>query len=167
MRRIEERDCNQHTTCLDCLTEWPAHRGHRQVSFRLWHSPSLVAVGLLLEYETWPLIGWHHPFVIGWSKYRLREASSAGHSWYAAVHCGLVWLVGFPNFVIVGICICLPFCVSVVPFLTHWGRDKMDAISQATFSQAFSSMKIAVFWLNFHWNMFARVQLTIIQHWYR
>ena len=51
--------------------------------------------------------------------------------------------------------------------LTHWGRDKMDAISQTTFSCAFSSMKTAVFWLNFHWNMFARVQLTIIQHWLR
>ena len=51
--------------------------------------------------------------------------------------------------------------------LTHWGRDKMDAISQTTFSRAFSSMKIVVFWLNFHWNMFPRVQLTIIQHWFR
>ena len=51
--------------------------------------------------------------------------------------------------------------------LTHWGRDKMDAISQTTFPRAFSSMKIAVFWMNFHWNMFARVQLTIIQHWFR
>ena len=51
--------------------------------------------------------------------------------------------------------------------LTHWGRDKMDAISQTTFSCSFSSMKIAVFWLNFHWNVFARVQLTIIQHWLR
>ena len=46
-----------------------------------------------------------------------------------------------------------PFWLNV---LTHWGRDKMDAISQTTFSRAFSSMKIAVFWLNFHWNMFAR-----------
>ena len=51
--------------------------------------------------------------------------------------------------------------------LTHWGRDKMDAISQTTFSYAISSMKIVVFWLNFHWNMFARVQLTIMQHWFR
>ena len=51
--------------------------------------------------------------------------------------------------------------------LTHWGRDKMDAISQTTVSWAFSSMEIAVFWLNFHWNMFARVQLAIIEHWFR
>ena len=46
--------------------------------------------------------------------------------------------------------------------ISHWGRDKMT-----TFSRAFSSMKIVVFWLNFHWNMFARIQLTIIQHWFR
>ena len=51
--------------------------------------------------------------------------------------------------------------------LTHWGRDNMDTISQTTFSRAFSSMKIVAFWLNFHWNIFARVQLTIIQHWFR
>ena len=54
-----------------------------------------------------------------------------------------------------------------IVYLTQWARDKMDAISQTTFSPAFSSMKIVVFWLNFHWNMFARVQLTIIQHWFR
>ena len=58
-------------------------------------------------------------------------------------------------------------CHNELTLLTHWGRDKMDAISQTTFSCAFSLMKIAVFWLNFHWNMFARVQLTIIQHWLR
>ena len=32
-----------------------------------------------------------------------------------------------------------------VPCLTHWGRDKMDAISQTTFSSAFSWMKIFEF----------------------
>ena len=34
--------------------------------------------------------------------------------------------------------------------LTHWGRDKMDAISQTTFSSAFSRMKIFDFRLKFH-----------------
>ena len=61
---------------------------------------------------------------------------------------------------------CMPFCTGL-NMLTHWGWDKMDAISQTTFSRAFSSMKIVVFWLNFHWNMFARVQLTIIHHWFK
>ena len=51
--------------------------------------------------------------------------------------------------------------------LTHWGRDKMDAISQTTFSNAFSWMKMFEFRLKFHWNMFLRVQSTIFQHWFR
>ena len=51
--------------------------------------------------------------------------------------------------------------------LTHWGRDKMDAISQTTFSITFSWMKMLEFRLNFHWSLFLRVQLTISQHWFR
>ena len=51
--------------------------------------------------------------------------------------------------------------------LTHWGRDKMDAILQTTFWNAFSSMKMFEFQLKFHWNLFPRVQLTIFQHWFR
>ena len=50
--------------------------------------------------------------------------------------------------------------------LTHWGRDKMAAVSQ-TLSNAFSWMKISEFRLRFHWSLFLRVQLTIIQHWFR
>ena len=38
---------------------------------RLLHSPSLVAIGLSAWYETQPPIGWHHPFVVGWSWYTL------------------------------------------------------------------------------------------------
>ena len=38
---------------------------------RLVPSPSLVAVGLSMEYETWSPIDCDHPFVIGCSKYRL------------------------------------------------------------------------------------------------
>ena len=43
---------------------------------------------------------------------------------------------------------------------THWGRDKMDAIFQTTFSKAFSWMKMYEFQLRFHWSLFLRVQLT-------
>ena len=46
--------------------------------------------------------------------------------------------------------------------LTHWGRDKMAAISQTTLSIAFSWLKMLEFRLNFHWSLFLRVQLT---HW--
>ena len=52
-------------------------------------------------------------------------------------------------------------------WLTHWGRDKMDAISQTPFSNAFSLMKIFEFRLKFHWSLFLSVQLTIFQHWFR
>ena len=51
--------------------------------------------------------------------------------------------------------------------LTHWGRDKMDAISQTTLSNAISWKKMLEFRLRFHWSLFLRVQLTIIQHWFR
>ena len=51
--------------------------------------------------------------------------------------------------------------------LTQWGRDKMAAIFQTTFSNAFSWIKIYEFRLKFHWILFLRVQLTILQHWFR
>ena len=48
--------------------------------------------------------------------------------------------------------------------LTHWGWDKMAAIPQKTFSNAFSWMKMCKFRLRFHRNLFPTVQLTIFQH---
>ena len=51
--------------------------------------------------------------------------------------------------------------------ITQLPLDKMAAILQTIFSDAFSWMKIFVFWLKFHWNLFLRVQLTIFQHWFR
>ena len=48
--------------------------------------------------------------------------------------------------------------------LTHWGWDKMAAIFQTTFSNAFSWMKIYKFRLRFHLSLFPRVQLTIFRH---
>ena len=46
-------------------------------------------------------------------------------------------------------------------------REKMDAISQTTLSNAFTWMTILEFRLEFHWNLFLRVQFTIFQHWFR
>ena len=43
----------------------------------------------------------------------------------------------------------------------------MDAISQTTFSNAFSWMKMHKFRLRFHWSLFLRFKLTIFQHWFR
>ena len=47
--------------------------------------------------------------------------------------------------------------------LTHWGRDKMDAISQTTFSNGFSWMEMYELRLRFHWSLFPRVQSTIFR----
>ena len=49
--------------------------------------------------------------------------------------------------------------------LTHWGRDKMDAISQTTFSNAFSWLKMFEIQLKFHWSLFLWVQLTTLFSW--
>ena len=57
---------------------------------------------------------------------------------------------------------CLPS-----PLLTHWGRDKMDAISQTTIWNEFSWMKVYNFCLKFHWSLFLRFELTIVQNWFR
>ena len=51
--------------------------------------------------------------------------------------------------------------------LIHWGRDKMEAVSQTTLSNAFSWIKMLEFRSRFHWSLFLRAQLTIIQHWFR
>ena len=51
--------------------------------------------------------------------------------------------------------------------LSHWGWDKMDAISQTTFSSAFSWMRMYEFRLKFHWSLFLKVQLTVFKHWFR
>ena len=37
--------------------------------------------------------------------------------------------------------------------LTHWGRDKMAAIYQTTFSNAFPWMKMYEIWLKVHWSV--------------
>ena len=52
-------------------------------------------------------------------------------------------------------------------FLTHWDRDEIDAISQTTFSNAFSWMKMNEFRVGFHWSLFLRFELTIFRHWFR
>ena len=56
--------------------------------------------------------------------------------------------------------------ISAGVMLTHWDRERMVAISQTSFSNAFSWMKIYEFRLKFHWSLFPRVQLTIFQHWF-
>ena len=55
-------------------------------------------------------------------------------------------------------------------FKTHFNSlrpKQMDAISQTTFSSICFLMKMFGFRLKFHWSLFLRTQLTIIQHWFR
>ena len=52
--------------------------------------------------------------------------------------------------------------ISIIIPLTHWGRDNMDAISQMTFSYAFSWMKMYELRLKFHWRLFPRVKINNI-----
>ena len=47
--------------------------------------------------------------------------------------------------------------------LTHWGRDKMPAIYWTTLLNAFSWMKISIFWLT----LLPRVQFAISHNWFR
>ena len=56
--------------------------------------------------------------------------------------------------------------LSAIMFNTLRPRQ-MDAISQTTFSNAFSWMKMFEFRLTFQWSLFQRFQLTIFQHWFR
>ena len=58
------------------------------------------------------------------------------------------------------------FCLGLHE-LTHWGRDKMAAISQTTFSNGISRMKICEFRLIFHRSLLPGVELTIYQHLFR
>ena len=51
--------------------------------------------------------------------------------------------------------------------ISHWGQDKMSDISQTTYSNAFSRMKIYEFRLQCHWILFQRIKLTILHHWFR
>ena len=59
---------------------------------------------------------------------------------------------------------------NAVIFLAQWGRDKMAAISQTTYSNVFSWIEMLEFRLKFHWSLSLDVQLTNIttyQYWFR
>ena len=48
--------------------------------------------------------------------------------------------------------------------LTHWGQEKMAAILQTIFWNAYCFMGIVIFWWKFHWRFISRVLSTISQH---
>ena len=51
--------------------------------------------------------------------------------------------------------------------LTHLLLDKMAAIPQTIYLDAFSWIKSFVFRLKFHWSLFLRIQVTITQNWFK
>ena len=51
--------------------------------------------------------------------------------------------------------------------INSYPLNKMATISQTSYSNAFSWMKICWFWLKFHRSLFPRVQLTISLQWFR
>ena len=59
------------------------------------------------------------------------------------------------------------FDVASFHMLTHWDRDKMAAITQTMFSNAFSWMKMNEFRLRFHWSLLLKFEWTIFHHWFR
>ena len=70
------------------------------------------------------------------------------------------------TFTVLLITIVPPYALEYI-HLTHCGWDKMATISQATFSNAFSCMKMFEFRLIFHRSLFLRFELTIFHHWFR
>ena len=54
----------------------------------------------------------------------------------------------------------------ITPVLTHLASDRMAAVLQMIFSDAFSWMKNFVFLSKFHRGLFLSIQLTITQHWF-
>ena len=60
-------------------------------------------------------------------------------------------------------CVFCELKIGYILIFTHILRLRQDGrhVSRRHFQM---HLKIVGFWLNFHWNIFARVQLTIIQH---
>ena len=57
-------------------------------------------------------------------------------------------------------------CMKTTWGLAHWGWDKMAAISQMTFSDGFSWIRIYKLCFRFHRSLFLRFKLTIFHHWF-
>ena len=90
---------------------------------------------------------------IPWDHQLMYYVSGAWVSWMLKRKCCHAdWLTARGNIVVKRDYCCWPPLTS-----THPPLDKMAAISQTIFSDAFSRMKSYVFWLKFHWSLFVRV----------
>ena len=124
---------------------------------------------LIIKCRTWPI----------YTIYRLAHGPSNGLIWNCnsckifEPNDGLstVWSMGWRVLLFSEHLVTLSHCIApdqwnkrriwkhahLVSPLTHWGRDKMAAISHTTFSSAFSWMKMCEFRVNFLWSLFLRV----------
>ena len=134
-----------------CLIDWSGSNIHQL--FRAFRG----ALGFISIWSTLNMRG----FIID-HRYNLPFLSGADlikKDWFKIIR---LWVSNYmPNFV---------WDVITYPhpnFHSHWGRDKMAAILQTIFSNAFLRMEIYEFRLRFHWILFPGVQSTIFQHWFR
>ena len=136
-----------------------------------------MAIGLSVEYETWPLIGRQHAFVIGWFECRLGLPSKP-------LYYGLTWPVWIPTVFQTPVtvllhspnsrqCLLLGLCKGTVKqsscqlspsdvwvrdfmlsciLFKPWDLNKMANILQITFSNAFHWMEVWYFDSNFNEN---------------
>ena len=146
-----------------------------QGQVRLLNSPIMVAVRLSVGCETWHPIGWHHPLLIGLSKYRLGFPQS---QWIACSHdqweCPLFFRGHWQSpctTLMAGKCLPLGLCRGTVKesrakydqdwsckvivgqcywavIVVHWSLNKMADILQTTFQTHFHDWTP----LHFDWN---------------
>ena len=113
-----------------------------KLQHKTWSSSFQVMASCLISTKPLPkiIVCW---FIVNWYQNRKKKCSSKSMPVY--------WDLG---------------PLKYQKLLTQWGRGKMVAFSQMTFSNALIWMKNYEFWLKIHWTLFLRVQLTIFQHWF-
>ena len=58
------------------------------------------------------------------------------------------------------------YAMNLMRTITRCDRDKSNATSRTTFSDACPVMKMYEYCLRFHWSLFLGFELTIFQHWF-
>ena len=126
-------------------------------------------------FQCWNIVNWTHRNKLQWNFYRIQTfLFKKMHLFVSFVKTAAILsrpqCVNFKmnNYIhIIKTSVSYPCHGLSLSMITHWGRDKMDAIFQTTISNGISWMKIYLFRLKFHWSLLLRVQITISQHWFR
>ena len=125
--------------------------------------------------KTWLLPGTVHPVITSYLFFRKKWSKNSLHSWNEIIHhtvnhCGACLLMNCR-------CVCIISifsqvrggCVQMTATYFHIEAYsiKQCSIFQATFSNAFSLMKMYKFRIKFHLTLYLKVQLTIFQNCFR